>query len=197
MFRRHLSYANVVATMALVFAMSGGALAASHYLITSTKQIKPSVLKALKGKAGHAGPIGPAGPTGATGQPGSPGSNGAPGTFSTTLASGQTVRGAYNTGGTAAAANALANTSISFITLLSAAPTAVIVKAGATPPAECPGSVAVPEAKPGFLCIYEQEHLNTPTLQINGTAQSGATVFVESEATERFFSFGTWAVTAP
>jgi len=28
--RRHLSYANVVATMALVFAMSGGALAATH-----------------------------------------------------------------------------------------------------------------------------------------------------------------------
>jgi hypothetical protein len=34
--RRHLSYANVVATMALVFAMSGSALAAKHYLITST-----------------------------------------------------------------------------------------------------------------------------------------------------------------
>jgi hypothetical protein len=28
--RRHLNYANVVATLALVFAMSGGALAASH-----------------------------------------------------------------------------------------------------------------------------------------------------------------------
>lgn len=48
MFRRHLSYANVVATVALVFAMSGGALAAAHYLITSTSQIKPSVLRTLK-----------------------------------------------------------------------------------------------------------------------------------------------------
>jgi len=56
--RRHLSYANVVATMALVFAMSGGALAASHYLITKTTQIKPSVLKTLKGKTGPAGPKG-------------------------------------------------------------------------------------------------------------------------------------------
>jgi hypothetical protein len=43
--RRHLSYANVVATFALVFAMSGGALAAQHYLLRSPKQIKPSLLK--------------------------------------------------------------------------------------------------------------------------------------------------------
>jgi len=47
--RRRFSYANVAATLALVFSMSGGALAANHYLINSTKQIKPSVLKKLKG----------------------------------------------------------------------------------------------------------------------------------------------------
>jgi hypothetical protein len=46
-FRRHLSYANVTATVALVFAMTGGALAANHYLLTSTKQISPKVLKKL------------------------------------------------------------------------------------------------------------------------------------------------------
>jgi hypothetical protein len=72
--RRHLNYANVVATLALVFAMSGGALAAKHYLINSTKQIKPSVLKSLKGnsgKTGAAGPGGPAGPAGPAG-PGGP-----------------------------------------------------------------------------------------------------------------------------
>ena len=89
MIRRHLSYANVTATLALVFAMSGGALAASHYLITSTKQIKPSVLSSLKGKAGPAGPAGANGTNGANGTPGGPGekgpqggpgSNGSPGT---------------------------------------------------------------------------------------------------------------------
>ena len=35
--RKRLTYANVVATLALVFAMSGGALAASKYLITSSQ----------------------------------------------------------------------------------------------------------------------------------------------------------------
>jgi hypothetical protein len=45
--RRHLNYANVVATLALVFAMSGGALAAKHYLVNSPKQISPKVLKSF------------------------------------------------------------------------------------------------------------------------------------------------------
>jgi hypothetical protein len=77
--RRHLNYANVIATLALVFAMSGGALAAKHYLITSTKQIKPSVLKSLKGNAGKTGATGPAGAAGAAGKEGPQGKEGAKG----------------------------------------------------------------------------------------------------------------------
>jgi hypothetical protein len=57
----------VIATIALVLAMSGGAYAAKKYLITSTKQVSPSVLKSLKGANGKAGPAGPAGPAGAAG----------------------------------------------------------------------------------------------------------------------------------
>ncbi len=71
--RRRFSYANVVATLALVFAMSGGALAAGHYLINSTKQIKPSVLKQLAGKTGPGGPAGPAGLAGKEGSAGKQG----------------------------------------------------------------------------------------------------------------------------
>jgi hypothetical protein len=75
-----LTYANVTATLALILAMSGTAVAASHYIITSTKQIKPSVLKQLKGRAGSTGPSGPPGPKGANGAPGANGEKGQPGT---------------------------------------------------------------------------------------------------------------------
>ncbi len=74
--RRHLNYANVVATLALVFAMSGGALAAKHYLINSTKQINPKVLKKLKGNAGKTGATGPAGAPGKEGAKGTQGVEG-------------------------------------------------------------------------------------------------------------------------
>jgi collagen triple helix repeat protein len=81
-FRRHLSYANVVATMALVFAMGGSAIAAKHYLISSTNQINPKVLKKLRGNhgnRGNTGASGPQGPSGAAGAAGAPGTPGAPG----------------------------------------------------------------------------------------------------------------------
>jgi hypothetical protein len=87
--RIHFSPATAIASLALVFAMTGGAYAAKKYLITSTKQISPSVLKSLQGKAGPAGangaqgPAGPQGPAGAKGEngaAGASGTNGAPGT---------------------------------------------------------------------------------------------------------------------
>lgn len=76
---RRLTYANVTATLALVFAMTGGAYAASKYIITSSKQISPKVLKQLVGKTGATGPSGPAGPSGATGPTGANGATGAVG----------------------------------------------------------------------------------------------------------------------
>ena len=77
--RRALSYANVVSTLALVLAMSGGALAASRYLINSTKQISPRVLKQLRGARGETGASGRTGATGASGVEGKAGAEGEPG----------------------------------------------------------------------------------------------------------------------
>jgi hypothetical protein len=77
--RRRPGYAEVTATLALVFAMSGGALAANHYLISSSKQIKPSVLRHLRGARGPRGATGPKGSIGPAGVPGSTGASGQPG----------------------------------------------------------------------------------------------------------------------
>jgi hypothetical protein len=85
------SPAMIVAIVALVVALGGTAVAAKHYLITSTKQIKPSVLKRLRGDRGPQGSPGPRGPAGATGAQGpagpqgSQGAGGAPGAPATTL----------------------------------------------------------------------------------------------------------------
>jgi hypothetical protein len=126
--RRRLSYTNVVVTLAFVFAMSGGAYAAGKFVITSTKQIKPSVLKQLQGKAGAPGPAGaagaggaqgpagpggaqgPTGPQGAKGDPGTAGTNGTNGTNgkegSPWTAGGTLPKGAQETGAWVATPNA-------------------------------------------------------------------------------------------
>jgi hypothetical protein len=106
--RRHTTYANVAATLALVFAMSGGALAAKHYLINSTKQLSPKVLKALKGHKGTTGPTGPQGslgPQGPKGESGPQGPKGDPGT------AGSILRwAAVNADGTVVASSGLSST---------------------------------------------------------------------------------------
>jgi hypothetical protein len=79
MLKQRMTYANVTATLALVFSMTGGAMAAKHYLINSTKQINPKVIKALKGKVGPVGPQGTQGPQGAQGPQGPQGGQGAAG----------------------------------------------------------------------------------------------------------------------
>jgi len=70
---------NIVAWLALFVALTGTSIAATHYVITSTKQIKPSVLKALHGANGKQGPAGKTGPRGETGTQGTPGVPGTPG----------------------------------------------------------------------------------------------------------------------
>jgi hypothetical protein len=75
----------VIAVIALVMALGGSAVAASRYIITSTSQIKPSVLRSLRAGNGAtsstaiAGPQAPAGATGAQGPVGAAGAQGVPG----------------------------------------------------------------------------------------------------------------------
>jgi Collagen triple helix repeat (20 copies) len=81
--RSRITPSMVVAIAALVAALGGSAIAASHYLITSTSQIKPSVRAKLHGAKGAQGPTGAKGDTGTAGSAGAKGADGANGTNGT------------------------------------------------------------------------------------------------------------------
>jgi hypothetical protein len=177
--RKRLTYANMVMTLALVFAMSGGAYAAKHYLITSTGQISPKVLKHLVGKtgsngkdgaAGRAGPAGTNGPQGPKGEPGSPGSpgakgekgekgekgnNGEPGQtgFTETLPKGKTETGTWAYRGSKEN-GAVGTEAVSFNIPLATEPQVEFVYAKKTG-TNCTGNSAEPTAPEGFLCVYD------------------------------------------
>jgi hypothetical protein len=148
-----VSPATIISVLALVFAMTGGAYAANKYLISSTKQISPKVLKQLQGKAGKAGangangaagpagpqgsggaqgpggPAGPQGPTGPTGPKGEIGPKGAKGEngttgFTETLPSEKSERGVWSVLYTATAAGQLGSAAISYTIPLETAPSA-------------------------------------------------------------------------
>jgi hypothetical protein len=91
--RPKLTYANVVATLALVLALAGGTAYAATQILpknsVGTRQLRdgavtkakiaPGVLGAAAGVPGPAGAQGATGPTGAGGPAGSPGADGKPG----------------------------------------------------------------------------------------------------------------------
>jgi len=211
--RHRPSPATVLASVALIVALGGTGYAAVVLPANSvgTAQLKNNAVTSLKVKngsllkadfrsgqvpAGPAGPAGAAGPAGPAGPAGAAGPAGPAGPFPDALPSGKTIRGAFNIGATAAAAGALANTSISFIYALAASPTVKIVLQGAPAPAECPGNATFPQAQAGVLCIYEESHANSAGVTLNAVNRSGATIFADSSAAGGFFSYGTWAVTA-
>jgi hypothetical protein len=234
-----LSYANVVATLALVFAMSGGALAASRYLITSTKQVSPKVLKQLQGKpgargtngaqgpagpqgpagaagakgeTGAAGATGPAGSTGAKGEAGAAGKEGSPWTAGGTLPKGKSETGAWSL---QTHEESVGIASISFPIQLENGLGAANVfyippgEAGKVDAAQCPGTVASPEAAEGDLCVYARRvtgglapfagaAIEDPTLDQGeaGAAKTGANILLEPVSAAAQTAYGTWAVTA-
>ena len=178
---KRLCYANVTATLALVFAMSGGALAASHYLINSTNQINPKVLKKLKGNAGKTGPpgspgsagaVGAQGPVGATGPKGETGLKGETGpkgeagpkgetgpkgeaglSALSTLPTGQSESGEVGAVGSNALAGQEIEDTVTFPVPLkeTLSESHVIFTSNTTPVTHCSG---VGHADAGYLCIY-------------------------------------------
>jgi hypothetical protein len=118
-----------------------------------------------------------------------------------TLRSGQTLRGVFSLGDTAAAAGDLTRGAVSFQFPLANSATATVLKKG-----EMSGNCAGlsggqnPQATGGNLCIYVTESkgldATTPLVAENNT-RLGFGLVAKSEATGEFYAYGQWAVTAP
>jgi hypothetical protein len=217
---RRPSPAMLIAVLALFMAMGGSALAAHHYLINSTRQINPRVLKALKGRrgdTGRRGPLGPVGPNGPrgpqgkegpSGKEGKPGKTGEPGPFPKTLPSGKTLSGVFQaTDGIPPKLKGFAQATISFPFPLAANPKVEVIEAGGKATEHCPGSLEAPAAAAGYLCLYVWSSNGpvvgtyNPANETPGAGRVGAVAFTEvkceGETACNGHLVGTWAVTAP
>jgi hypothetical protein len=214
---------NLVSWLALFVALGGTSLAASHYVINSTKQIKPSVLMQLKAKMGPPGPQGSAGPTGAAGPKGVGGVNGAEGpkgaegakgaegpmgqSALTPLLSGQTEHGVIGLQNVVGDSEKEASSFESaFASLPIPAPVALdsehVLVAGVTDNGRCKGSYKSPTAPDGYVCIYVNfiENATGPEgfVPFGQPTPYGFGVFVKAAAKGSSSDVeGDWAYTAP
>jgi hypothetical protein len=216
-FLSRLTYANVVASVALVLAMGGGAYAAmnsvpgpggvihgcyarrtgSLRLVGAARKCARSenaIFFNQKGRTGHAG---------ARGLPGTPGAPGAPGPVTGTLPRGITLRGTYTTRDRATAANDDLSVPISWGFSLATAPATHFVPQGSPAPSGCAGgTAAAPAADPGNVCIYAASGTNdnvlvfdTVSANVNTSQRYGTGLLITAIAAGEFGSFGSWAVT--
>jgi hypothetical protein len=180
-FRIRFGAPGIVAVIALVFALAGGAYAASNALSGKQKKEVEKIAKKYAGKPGAAGAAGPAGPVGAKGDTGAAGSSGATGAtgkgttgatgatgqtgFTETLPSGMTETGTWSYGPIPAGVTS-GKISVSLPIPLESGEELAFSYVGLVenpiteefelgpPTADCPGSAEAPEAEPGKLCVY-------------------------------------------
>ena len=197
-FRNRFGIPGVISVIALVFAMMGGAVAASNGgsgNATASAKKGPPGPRGPRGKTGATGPagaqgaVGPAGPKGDTGSAGAPGKTGEPGPLLETLPGGKTMTGHWTAEGEFAAAT------ISYPFKLGAAIAAaniVVLEEGEVETTDCPGTLQAPKAAAGKLCLYtslgEPEALGFAGFPLS--TPSGATVGIKSGG----LAYGTWAV---
>jgi hypothetical protein len=213
---RHLSYANVASTLALLFAMGGSAIAASHYLINSTHQINPKVIHALRGEQGRRGVSGKAGPSGLKGTEGQRGVEGPRGSEGprgpegssalTPLASGVSESGVFSTGAKSTGPGLLLDAFQFPKPLAETIPVSnVFYTPAGTPRPHCAGPG---KADPGYLCIYDaiKLGLGVPTLfdpETDSNQRTGKLGFgliwtsTTTEPSEVEADSGSYTVTAP
>jgi hypothetical protein len=216
----------VLAMVALVAALGGGAYAASGGLTAKQKKevtkIAQTEAKKYAGKQGANGATGPAGPTGtagakgdngAVGEKGSNGTAGVPGEVGpagpteTTLPPGKTETGDWSVFNAPGGEPFL---SISFQLRAGFEPLVTWVEAGGNPTSgPCKGgSSADPIAEPGNLCIFAHHVINLGEGEFSEPAFSTASIYT-ADPTSGFvaefvvpnhaasgYATGSWALTA-
>jgi hypothetical protein len=201
--RRNLTPPTAIAVVALVFAMTGGALAAKNYATGTAGASKQKAgkrgLRGPRGKQGLQGPKGDIGPRGPEGPQGPKGVAGDPWTAGGFLPSGASLGGTWiaGAGSEVFPGKGVAVASISFGLPLQAPPAVVIVKKGKEGEehaAECPGSVISPQAAKGTLCLYTGEEAG---LEFQSAVPAPVGALVTYLGTPGTGNGGTWAVTAP
>ena len=221
--RERLTYANVVATAALVLAMGGGAYAAISSIpgpdgvIHGCYAKKGGGLrlvgagaKCAKGERaiafnqrGPQGTTGTQGLQGVQGLQGAAGAQGVPGPMTGMLPRGVTLRGTYTVRDQAAAKNDDLAVPISWGLSLASAPATHFVPTGTPAPSGCDGgSAAAPAADPGNVCIYAESGTNDTVLVLdpvsvnaNTSQPYGTGLLVISQEIGEYGSLGSWAVT--
>lgn len=203
--RRNLSPPTALAVIALVFAMSGGAIAANNASDSAEASKSKRGPKGPRGKRGPIGLQGPQGPKGDTGErgpvgpQGPKGDTGDPWTAGGFLPSGATIGGTWVAGvgpGILPGPTGAAAASISFGLPLKGLPVVKVVKKekeGQEHAAECPGTIFAPKAAKGVLCLYTAEE--GPGMALQGATPSPYGAVVSWLGSPGTGSGGVWVAT--
>jgi len=191
------SRAGVLLGFVIGLVVATAATAGAARLITG-KQVRDGSIglkdlsKSVRSQLARAGTPGPSGPKGDPGQSGKDGSAGPPGPFTSVLPSGKTVRGAVFLTTT--------GTGYSFGFALPAPPAVHVRAFGSGATAECPGTVADPQAAPGHLCVYQANNSGASVCVFASddpfSSCTSATRYGFAGSSSGQF-YGQWAVTAP
>ena len=203
--RPRLTYANVMATIAVFIALGGASYAAIKLPKNSVgaKQLKKNSVTSAKVTNNSLQAVDfrkDQLPKGEQGPKGDKGPRGEPGPLAETLPSGKTERGFYGFASNRAEGSNIYEpaTSISYPIPLTFSPAIHEVPEFGSPTAECPGNEEEPTAAPGNLCIYEGRAdggLEAEKDTTNG--RLGVLLLFDVPEGHGYEFYGSWAVTAP
>jgi hypothetical protein len=210
-----LTYANVMATIAVFIALGGSswavlritgknvprnALTGADIRDLTSRDIRNHSLLRRDFRPGQLR----ASSAGPKGDKGDKGDQGGPGPLLETLTSGKTQFGKYYALASPAPSGQYAVDVISYQFPLPAKPTEHYLPPGAASTNDCPGAFDNPKAAPGQLCVYSEKRGGVQTtysgdgMGFDALDRYGFAVNVVSSGTaNNFYDYGSWAVTAP